>query len=106
MLNCFYIELVNQISFKKKEIRNLKSFNRYPHIVPKTCFQGRSRDLVRTSWGRPNQFLGRKIRTYPERHFKTFLGQQGDYQIRSLGDILVTLEGDVFETFWRQILRE
>ena len=111
------------VSSKRKVKRKLGTSNRWSHIVPKTCFQGRLRDVLRTSWGRPETIsqgrpLGGRlghpqdvISRYPQ---DVGLGRPQDVrsrrprdgQIGSLGDVLWTLEGDVFGTYWGPIFAD
>ena len=100
-MNCFYIHLVNRIRSKRKVKRNLETSNRWPHIVPKACFQGRLGDVLRTSWGHPLDFrLGRPQDVISRRSQDFRSGRPRDGQAGSLGDILETLERDVLGTSW------
>ena len=124
------MDLVNHsessISSERKIKRNLEtSSNRWPHIVPKTRFQGRLGDVLWTSLGRPKTFSqGRPLYVRWGRRLDVRLGRPQevvsrrpqdvkserprevssecpqDGQIGSLGDVLGMLEGDVLGTSW------
>ena len=63
-----------------------------------------SRDILRTSWGRhESASQGRALKVRLERSLDVISGRPQDGQIRSLGDVLGTLEGDVLEFSWGPI---
>ena len=99
----------NSISSKRKLKINLGTPNRWPHIVPKTCFQGRLGDVLRTSWGRPETTsqgrplevrLGRPQDVRSRRPQDVSSVYPRDGQIGSLGDLLWMLERNVLGTSW------
>ena len=102
------IELVNRISYERKVKRNLRTSNRWPHLVTNTCFQGRLRDVLRTSWRSPKSNsqgclldvrLGRPLDVISRRSQGVRSRRPRDSQIGSLEDVLGTLEEDVLGTF-------
>ena len=95
--------LVNRTSSEWKVKRNLGTSNRWPCIVPKTCFQSRLGDVLRTSrgcpgatsWGHPESTfqwrlldvisrrpqdvrLGRQFGTSPGWSNRIFIGRPRD----------------------------
>ena len=63
-----------------------------------------SRDVLRTSWGRPESTSkGRPLNVRLRRPLDVISGRPRDGQIGSLGDVLGTLEGDVLGTSWGPI---
>ena len=79
------------------------------HIVPKTCFQGHLKDILKTSWrrleltsqGHPLDIrLGRSLDVRLRRFRVVSSGRPRDGQIRSLQHVLGMLDGDVLEKSW------
>ena len=72
--------MVNRVSSERKVKRNLGTFNRRFHIVPKKCIQGTLRDVPRTSWGRLES-------TYQGRPLDVRLGRPLDVILRRRRDV-------------------
>ena len=108
---------VNRISSERKVKRSLGTSNRWSHIYPKTCFQGRLGNVLKTPWGcpettsrgrlldvrlgRPQDVISRRPQDVRSgRPQDVSWGHPQDGQIGSLEDVLGTLEGDVLRTSW------
>ena len=114
MTKYFQIDLVNQIrTYFQKKIKFKKKLG-HPNLSRS------SRDVLRTSWRRPELFSqGRPMKFRLRRRLDVILGHPQDVrlgrprdvrlrrlqdgQIGSLGDVLGTMEGDILETSWGPI---
>ena len=105
VLECFLIDLVNRISFKRKVKRNFGTSK---------CrrFEGPLGNVLRTSWRRPEPTsLGRPLKVRLGCPLDVILGRRQDVRsgrpwdghIGPVGDVLGTLEGDVLGTSWGPI---
>ena len=106
-MSYFLADLVNKISYNRKVKRNLGTSNKWPHIVPKTCFKVTLEDVLTTPWGRPESTswglpldvrLGITLDIMLGRPQDVRLWRPHDGQIRSLEEVLETLQGTSSES--------